>query len=270
MDNELLDEQQGFLQDDRSFEIEKGQAEFARKEEKLRQAIKWLKRLLLANFLIIVGLLAGLAWSVTHIKVVDQFVDPTLRTWSPGNVAVEYEDVVFYDGLDHFSPYQMPPDDHVDELWKDLYSGTTYIPVPAKDVSKLPNQTLIYPGTEGDGMITLEVFHLLHCLNSLRQGLFPERYPQWEMFFPNGTRNDVVTAHQMHCIDRIRQNAMCHANTGVNYWRWHERLQRWQVGMETAHTCRNYYTILMWGRAFGTDELDWTPYDPGRLTPAPQ
>lgn len=42
---------------------------------------------------------------------------------APVNDAVKYEKVVWYDNIDHFSPWQLAPDDALDELWSGLYSG---------------------------------------------------------------------------------------------------------------------------------------------------
>ena len=36
--------------------------------------------------------------------------------------------------------------------------------VPSLAASRLPNRTVVVPGSDGDGIISLEVFHQLHCL----------------------------------------------------------------------------------------------------------
>lgn len=81
----------------------------------------------------------------------------------------------------HLSPFQGPPNDERDTLWDELYRrnqalfkklqthanngvDTSATIIAAEDAKKLANRTMIVPGTNGDGIIQLEVFHQLHCL----------------------------------------------------------------------------------------------------------
>ena len=86
-----------------------------------------------------------------------------------------------------WSPYFGKPTDEKDELWDQLYTGTS---IPSlqfswsrpnlissqetgillfapEETRKMPNNTVAIPGPDGDsGIYDLEVFHELHCLVS--------------------------------------------------------------------------------------------------------
>ncbi|KAH8881824.1 hypothetical protein GQ53DRAFT_667064, partial [Thozetella sp. PMI_491] len=192
---------------------------------------------------------------------------------APANHAIEYEDVVFYDNIRNFSPYQMPPSDDVDMIWNRLYQYGDGMKIDSESAKKLPNATVVIPGTDGEGMVTLEVFHLLHCLNLLRKGLWPDRYPD-KAVFQDGVRDDFLTTHHpsfssriVHCIDRLRQNVMCHSNISPLFYTWDtgKEIPRWMINMETPQKCRNFDRVNEWARDhfFSLDEFDtsvrWIP-----------
>ncbi|KAH8882945.1 hypothetical protein GQ53DRAFT_831136 [Thozetella sp. PMI_491] len=256
------DDQQGLLQDE---ELEDLISQRAR-DHTLNQRLRWQKLHVAVLYLVILCLGLLLAWSLTRVRVQDPFAE----VYSPANQAIEYEDVTFFDNIRNFSPYQMPPSDYVDRIWEDLYTYGDNQRIDAESARRLPNATVVIPGTEGDGLVTLEVFHVLHCLNLLRKGLWPDRYPE-EAVFRNGERDDFLTTHYLHCIDRLRQNVMCHSNTGTLYYYWNEEKEvpRWMVNMETPQKCRNFDRIHQWAKEhhYDTDDFEnkvrWVP---SRLT----
>ncbi|OAA72655.1 hypothetical protein LEL_08439 [Akanthomyces lecanii RCEF 1005] len=173
---------------------------------------------------------------------------------------VEYETVVFLDNIHELSPFQGPPDDVKDEIWDKLYRNTSTTVIDSKRAKRLPNSTMVAPGTQGDGIVSLE--------NALRKSLYPERFPDYSVFFPNGTRNQNISIHHArasdHCVDRIRQATMCDANIGASFWRWNEHLGKWGINMRTTQTCRNFEKMRLW--AVERNLLDWDPKVPSRLT----
>lgn len=63
------------------------------------------------------------------------------------------------------SPYQGPPSEENNELWEDLYNfGLSSIPMT--DAARLMNRTVPIPGKPGEYVVTLNLFHDLHCLVS--------------------------------------------------------------------------------------------------------
>lgn len=88
---------------------------------------------------------------------------------APANEYVEYQTEVFHDNIYDRSPYQADeggPTDEMDEMWSDLYGGGGFMMIMKDAADKLPNKTAEVPGKPGEYIITLEVFHQLHCLVS--------------------------------------------------------------------------------------------------------
>lgn len=73
---------------------------------------------------------------------------------------------VYLDNIRELSQFQGPPDDVKDELWERLYANTSFTVIDAERARRLPNRTMVIPGTDGDGVVSLEVFHQLHCIVS--------------------------------------------------------------------------------------------------------
>lgn len=84
--------------------------------------------------------------------------DPSIRLFSPANDAIEYENVVFFDSVNHASPYEGEPDKAKDEMWNDLYRNTSVLGIDPALSTHLPSKTVVHPQT-GEGLIALEVFH---------------------------------------------------------------------------------------------------------------
>ncbi|KAF7195122.1 Oxidase ustYa [Pseudocercospora fuligena] len=149
--------------------------------------------------------------------------------------------------------------DDVDDAWKDLgvYYNVAILPeeyAPAYGVSRSQHHHLT-PDTDPDvpyaGFpVNIQVFHQLHCLNMLRQGLyhnadFYRKDPSniaW-----SGDQDEVLQAHLAHCVDDLRQLIMCFAdNDVVPYLKPEGNIQpmpefsRWKK-------CRNFESLRQWG-----------------------
>jgi len=186
-----------------------------------------------------VSLVAALVWSLNWHK------DPSLTIFSPANEYIEYETKTFLDNVFELSEYQGEPTDEMDDLWDKLYGGTGFSLIDEKSQAKLPNKSVEVPGT-GKYLVTLEMFHKLHCLNVLRMTNYPDRYPEYNLFNENGKRLMMRQGHVDHCIDRLRQGVMCSGDTGTLYWTWIEDLQQYRINMSSTHSCRNYDKIRDW------------------------
>ncbi|KAH9222336.1 hypothetical protein DL95DRAFT_402312 [Leptodontidium sp. 2 PMI_412] len=108
----------------------------------------------------------------------DQCIDPSLRIWSPAQEAVSYNTVKFDSYFTNRSPYTKTPPKALDKKWEDLYR------------SHLPHDENTY-------IITLGVFHQLHCVNHLRKALYPDEHPGLWEYNPDGTvkRDTVLALH---------------------------------------------------------------------------
>jgi hypothetical protein len=62
--------------------------------------------------------------------------------------------------------------------------------IDAEAASKLPNTTTSLPNDPDRYIVELDVFHQLHCLNSVRKAMYRDRYKNdWTDFYSNGVVN---------------------------------------------------------------------------------
>ncbi|KAI3322300.1 hypothetical protein HD806DRAFT_501649 [Xylariaceae sp. AK1471] len=130
-----------------------------------------------------------------------------------------------------------PPSDKVDLAWERLMSGLNIN--LSHDEVDLSASTFQWPES-GLYFSGLEVYHSLHCLNRLRQALYPERY-SYIFDDPNDpSRLD----HIGHCINHIRQALQCHADLTPMEW----KLDGSKIILktDTRHTCRDWDKIHGW------------------------
>ncbi|KAK1141023.1 hypothetical protein N8T08_009596 [Aspergillus melleus] len=96
-----------------------------------------------------------------------------------------------------------------------------------------------YEKPGGWSLVGIDVFHQLHCLNLLRQGLRPDYY----------TKHDdepAYTIHINHCLDYLRQAAMCNVDVTPIPVLWSEREDRPVPDFQVEHTCRDFWKVRDW------------------------
>ncbi|PFH57164.1 hypothetical protein XA68_15424 [Ophiocordyceps unilateralis] len=104
---------------------------------------------------------------------------------------------------------------------------------------------------DGSGFLgTLNVFHEIHCLKRIKQYMYPDYY------FPNMTDDarEMNRLHNEHCIDFLRQSAMCHGDIGLLTYEWHDDYSI-PVANATTHHCVNWDKLNDWARARSVDML---------------
>lgn len=121
-----------------------------------------------------------------------------------------------------------------------------YIWINADTASKLPFATEHAPskGHTDDYIVGLSVFHVLHCLSVLRRNIYPRRYNS-SMVNDDGTIDFGKWHHVDHCLETVRRDILCHADTGATTWEWIARTQM-TIRPETKHVCRNFEKISEW------------------------
>ena len=130
-------------------------------------------------------------------------------------------------------------------------------------------------------VVELDVFHQLHCLNTLRKSLYPEIYPtnnatvsrlfvvaSWctNVLFVQFSHGIHDRQHLEHCVNSLRESLMvsfspasvltavrflncllqCSADLTPNVWKWSIPLQVSDPYFNSVHTCRNWDTIHEW------------------------
>lgn len=115
--------------------------------------------------------------------------DPSLGLFSPANDKVQYLHKQFTRSRgEDKSPYQGWPSDDIDALWKAQYIDGLLTTVDAETATKLPEQTsrFNWPGREDEYILTLDVFHQMHCLDVVRMALYRDRYDK-HFYNPDGS-----------------------------------------------------------------------------------
>jgi len=201
--------------------------------------------LYMVNIIVTISLL----WSIFHKK------DPSTSIYSPADSAISYKTTVFTPGMpDNPSPYQGEPTPEKNKLWEDLYVGVGASRVTKQEAERMINDTYELPETDGDHVVTIEVFHQLHCLNILRRIIWPEQFPDRALTGPDGQRIYGRVVHADHCIDRLRQGIMCASPVGVSTWKTPPKApregntfeERLATDMKIMTTCRDFDTIWEW------------------------
>ena len=117
--------------------------------------------------------------------------------------------------------------------------------ISASEMKKLkkPLTQIKWPEGKGGGYVAgLEVFHQLHCLNSLRQYSYPEYYNGSSAIF---TYNPLQQRqHLDHCIDIIRQTLMCHADVGLVTQSWVKNHPNPYPDFSTWHKCSSIVPLV--------------------------
>ncbi|KAM3519678.1 hypothetical protein NHJ13051_007334 [Beauveria bassiana] len=167
---------------------------------------------------------------------------------APASEHVEHVPYVFKMAfLDDISPYQGWPDDEKDRLWQDMYSKGMAVRIDEESARRLINKTEHAPviGMEHDYVVGLDVFHQLHCLNMIRQSIYPKRYNS-SIIRQDGTIDFLAWSHLDHCIEAIRESLTCSADVSAVPYRWHPETKIAEPDIRSVHVCRNFTKIRDW------------------------
>ncbi|KAJ7732828.1 hypothetical protein B0H16DRAFT_1580446 [Mycena metata] len=165
--------------------------------------------------------------------------------YSPVQDIITYESVLFPKPQEK-SRYHGPPTDEVDQAWIDLYDlGMSAI--PKSQAARLPNRTEPFSAGSDTYLVSLTVFHNLHCLNMIRKSLWPERYSQAHRYdVVHGIGGDYIFDHLDHCVNSLRLALTCAADITPHIWRWNEKSQQSTGRSNVVHTCKNWDAIHEW------------------------
>ncbi|KAK0610740.1 hypothetical protein B0T14DRAFT_412240, partial [Immersiella caudata] len=142
--------------------------------------------------------------------------------------------------------YGGPANEEIDIAWEDLDFGT-YIRITELEARRLEGPTA--PVHHGGGyIISLDVYHQLHCLNYLRMALQPDYYKFRQLPLLGEWR--LANSQPAHCINDLRQALQCSADiTPMIYDRTllNGRIA-YDPNFEVRRTCRNWDKINNWAR----------------------
>ncbi|KAK4218813.1 hypothetical protein QBC37DRAFT_178945 [Rhypophila decipiens] len=131
-----------------------------------------------------------------------------------------------------------PPNPAIDVMWNAVERGrTVYLQGPEADFVR--ERTTFENGYWVTG---LDVFHQLHCLNSVRKALWPEYY------HINGS-DPIQKMHINHCLDYVRQALMCHADSTPIRRKFFPEAGVFGPDLTIMHTCRDIDGMMNWSLA---------------------
>ncbi|RYC60887.1 hypothetical protein CHU98_g5324 [Xylaria longipes] len=151
--------------------------------------------------------------------------------------------------------YRLPPSPAVDEAW-DRITRVNLISISENEIRKLgkdPSLTIQSPESwwskswGGGYMGQIDVFHQIHCLNMLRQGLIINYNYYWGKKY--GLTPPVqFGVHLNHCLATILENLMCHADVDIVTFNWRESQNEPFPDFEIRKQCRDFEAIVDWQR----------------------
>lgn len=160
---------------------------------------------------------------------------------------------------------QMPNPDS-DAIWSE-YELTRYFPVTSAQIRALgkdPATTAKLEdedwGLGDDSYVTiLDVYHQLHCLNTLRQLAYPEYYSN--STHPHSattgsekrggekektTKSEILATHVNHCVDMLMQAIQCSGNVNLITMHWVEEQPYPFPDMSVNRQCINFERLSQW------------------------
>lgn len=125
-----------------------------------------------------------------------------------------------------------------------------------EDLARISKTSIQVPDEPDKSWATLGVIHELHCLGRLRMSIYMDHY------YPDFTEEDkrLNQAHSEHCIDYLRQAAMCHGDTSLTTYYWSDDEIYPVADFNSPKACINWDVLADWQR-----ERLWDPMKPGYL-----
>ncbi|CAG8961902.1 hypothetical protein HYFRA_00013702 [Hymenoscyphus fraxineus] len=173
----------------------------------------------------------------------DQCVRPKF-TWSgPRDAgATKYERVHMTRPLDD-NPFVGGPRPEHDEAWGKLVEPMIIKLTPEEyENANLGVETIGF--ADGSGYLgELAVYHELHCVKRIRRHLHLKHY------YPDLSDNDyrIEGIHIEHCLEYLREAAMCHGDPTVATMFWRDALPTSRA--HSDHECVNWDSLDSWARS---------------------
>ena len=96
--------------------------------------------------------------------------------------------------------------------------------------------------------VQIDVFHQLHCLNSVRKQMYYDYY--FKEKYGGYSPPEFHWKHQKHCLHLVLQGILCHANTEILPHRWVEK-EKWpSAQFSIKRQCRNFDKLHSWNMGY--------------------
>ncbi|KAI0477076.1 hypothetical protein GGR56DRAFT_691237 [Xylariaceae sp. FL0804] len=164
-----------------------------------------------------------------------------------------------YPNKDGGSLARQMPNNASDMIWKE-WELTRVIPVTADEIRRMGKDPSTVAKLEdaiwglGDDAYAavFDVYHHLHCLNTLRKIAYPGRYGNHTAHVDAGPEG-MHEVHLNHCVDILMQALQCSGNVNLITLHWVET-QRWPFpDMSVRRRCVDFEGLTRWRLDNGID-----------------
>ncbi|KAI8954458.1 hypothetical protein F4801DRAFT_605372 [Xylaria longipes] len=165
-------------------------------------------------------------------------------SWSPVQDFVEYQESSEHaTDPGHSSVYSGYPSEEQEDAWDRLITPS-YLNISQDELTRAGESfDNVIELTGGGYIVSLAVYHELHCLRNLRLYVFRDRY------YPNVTesQHNFLKWHLDHCLEVLRMSVMCHGNTVINSYKWDtETIDKPQTKSNSRSVCVKWSSIEDW------------------------
>jgi hypothetical protein len=160
--------------------------------------------------------------------------------YSPAQAAIHYEKQTIVHNLADKGKFRGPPRPEQDAAWDKLLQYNN-LRVQKEDLEKANITSVPLHDDQGGYLVTLDVFHTLHCVNKVRKSYYSDYYHD-----PNPLPDQ--QEHFDHCIDLLRQVIMCHGDVSLHTYGWKDNYRWPWPSMRTEHQCRNWDRLMSWSK----------------------
>ncbi|KAB8303040.1 hypothetical protein EYC80_004494 [Monilinia laxa] len=169
---------------------------------------------------------------------------------SPVYNVITWQEQAYNETDTHHGPFSGYPRPEIDENWHELLTAYN-IELEPEIMQRFGREDTGVKVPGSDKYIgTLNVFHELHCIKRLYSYSYPEVY--WADL--SEKQREVNRIHNEHCLDFLRQAAMCHGDIGIVTYEWSED-SLMPVTNQTTHQCIDWKKLDDWSKERSVDMM---------------
>ncbi|KAJ2973306.1 hypothetical protein NQ176_g6685 [Zarea fungicola] len=169
------------------------------------------------------------------------------------------------------SVFKMPPSPEVDAAWdyismdglEAILVSSDAIRKSGKDPKTIIPAPASWAGANDRYPVQIDVFHQIHCLDSLR------RHVHKDYYFKMNPPTERQIEHRDHCLHVLLESVRCNADAGIipHYWVYREEFGRvrpeedWNI----MRKCKDFDAVLRWAREHAIPDFHskWKALEPG-------
>ncbi|THC91029.1 hypothetical protein EYZ11_009511 [Aspergillus tanneri] len=171
-----------------------------------------------------------------------------MKSTAPANEVLEWHSVEWAsaDGESRdgaHGDYVGEPRPVLEKAWGDIFDVMN-VRISEEDLRAVERLEGAVALPDGGYVGSLNIFHELHCVWWMYKFVHADHY------FEGATRKQhaIMKIHAHHCLNILRQSAMCHGDVGLITYNWNPDVLK-PDATATMHQCANWDRITEWARA---------------------